>query len=140
MECSFEESVPSSDGQVTDFSGPPRDYLFLGERFQYDWDSVAHLLGKKTDQYLSELLGCPARTVTRMRNKLGVKRYLKSRRIREVMGRHPDKVAAELAGVARATVTRQRLAEGVPPCPRRRRRDLLRVRFKREMIKRKERR
>jgi hypothetical protein len=135
MMTSDEESVASSATQVTGLSESPRGFIFHGERFAHDWESVEHLLGKRTDKEIAERVGCSGLTVARMRKLLRIPRYRKTTRVRELMGRHPDSVVAELAGVSRRTVIRLRLAEGVPPCPRSRRRDLIRAKHARFMAR-----
>lgn len=114
---------------MTGFSCAPGGHSLHGfSGYQYDWESVLDLLGKRTDTAIAERLGCARRTVTAMRQRLRIPRFRKSDAIRPLLGRHPDRVVAELRDCSRETVTRQRREEGVAPCPRNRRRDLIRVR------------
>jgi hypothetical protein len=129
MATSSDGSVCSSAEQVTDLSEAPQGHHdFYGFRCRIPWDEVEHLLGKTTDTAIAEKLGCSRRSVSRMRQRLGIPRFRIADVIRPLLGNHTDRVVAELRGCARETVTRQRLAEGIPRCPLHRKWGLMRAR------------
>ena len=121
-------------------SPSPRGYYwFYGRRYRLNWAGIEHLLGKVPDGDVARRLGASVYAVRRMRRVLGVRRFRMTERVRRLLGRHPDGVVARMTGASRMTVWRTRRDEGIPPCPRYRRQDYIRVRRARNVAEQKER-
>lgn len=89
--------------------------MFYGRRSRYDWDGVHHLLGKRTDREIAQILGCHERSVYNTRKLLGIPRFRKADIIRPLLGKMPDSEVARRCGANVHTVFLQRRAEGIPP-------------------------
>ena len=133
-------SSTTSDEQVTDLNDTPRGHYFLGRRWAFPWEDVAHLLGNAPDVEIAATLGCTTLAVRQMRKRLDIPRFRKTDRVRALAGRHTDKVVAEMVGCSRETVTRLRSRERIPACPASRRQNMLKPDFERWKARHKERR